>query len=142
MQKEPFVIERILPAPVPRVWEAITDREQMKHWYFDIAAFKPEPGFEFTFEGADKGITFVHLCKITEVIPGKKLSFSWRYEGFPGNSSVTFELFPEGDKTRLRLTHDGLETFGDNPAFARENFVAGWGHIIGKSLPEYLGKSE
>jgi uncharacterized protein YndB with AHSA1/START domain len=142
MQKEPFVIERTLPAPVPRVWAAITDREQMKHWYFDLAEFKPETGFEFTFNAEKKGHIYVHLCKITEVIPGKKLSFSWRYEGFPGNSFVTFELFPEGDKTRLRLTHEGLETFGDNPVFARENFAAGWGHIIGQSLPAYLAKTE
>lgn len=142
MQTEPFVIERIYTASASRIWEALTIREQMKQWYFDLAAFKPEPGFEFTFNAEKDGFTYVHLCKIKEVIPCKKLSFSWRYEGFPGDSLVTFELYPEGDKTRLKLTHEGIETFGDHPAFAKENFVAGWGYIIGQSLPEYLSKSK
>ncbi len=42
MKNEPFVIERILNAPVERVWRAITDKDEMKNWYFDIPEFKPE----------------------------------------------------------------------------------------------------
>lgn len=84
----------------------------------------------------------MHLCKVTEVVQGKKLTYSWRYDGFEGNSFVTFELFPEGNKTRLKLTHAGLETFPvtANKDFAKENFAEGWTAIIGTSLKEFVEK--
>jgi len=62
-------------------------------------------------EGGKEGRVYVHLLKITEVVPGRRLQYSWQYKGYEGLSYVTFELFAEGDKTRLRLTHEGLETF-------------------------------
>ena len=141
MNSDPFVIERTYNAPVHKVWKAITDKEQMKQWYFDLAEFKPEVGFEFQFSGGPDDRTYLHLCKITEVEVDKKLTYSWRYDGYDGVSFVTFELFDEGEKTRLKLTHSGLETFPANPDFAKENFAAGWNHIIGVSLKEFLEKS-
>jgi uncharacterized protein YndB with AHSA1/START domain len=142
MKNEPFVIERVYNAPAKKVWSAITDKNEMKQWYFNLEAFKPEIGFEFKFIGeGHKGQKYLHLCRIMEVIPGKKLTYSWRYEGYEGNSFVTFELFEEGNKTRLKLTHLGLESFpANNPDFAKESFAGGWTHIIGKSLPEFLEK--
>jgi uncharacterized protein YndB with AHSA1/START domain len=141
MKNEPFIIERTFNAPVDKVWKAITDKEQMKQWYFDLAEFKPEVGFEFQFTGGTEENKYLHLCKITEVVPNKKLTHSWRYDGYEGNSFVTFELFAEGDKTRLKLTHAGLETFPANKDFAKENFAAGWTHIIGTSLKEFVERA-
>jgi uncharacterized protein YndB with AHSA1/START domain len=142
MKTEPFVIERTYNAPVHKVWQAITDKDQMKQWYFDLAEFKPEVGFEFQFTGGPEDRRYLHLCKITEVEVDKKLSYSWRYDGYEGISFVTFELFAEGDRTRLKLTHAGLETFpANNKDFAKENFVAGWNHIIGISLKDFLETS-
>ena len=140
MKQEPIVIERMLNAPPSRVWEAITNKEQMKQWYFDISDFRPEPGFAFQFEGGTETNRYLHLCVVTEAIKEKKLTYSWRYDGYEGISYVTFELYPEGDsQTRLKLTHSGLETFpAGNPDFAKGNFVQGWNHIIAKALPEYL----
>ena len=112
----------------------------MKQWYFDLKEFKPEVGFEFQFAGGNEEHTFLHFCKVTEVINGRKLTHSWTYDGYPGESFVTFELFDEGDKTRLKLTHAGLETFPATPDFKRENFQMGWTDIIGRSLKEYLEK--
>jgi uncharacterized protein YndB with AHSA1/START domain len=141
MKPEPFVIERVFNAPVEKVWQAITDKQQMKLWYFDLTEFKPEVGFEFEFTGGPPEKSYLHLCKITEVVVGKKLQYSWRYAGYEGNSFVTFELFAEEDKTRLKLTHEGLETFpASNPDFAKKNFVAGWTEIIGTRLKEFVEK--
>lgn len=141
MTVQPFEIERTLNAPVQKVWKAITDKGQMKQWYFDLAEFKAETGFEFSFTGGTEENSYVHLCKVTEVVPGKKLQYSWRYEGYEGNSFVTWELFAEGDQTRLKLTHEGLEIFPANPDFARKNFEAGWTDIIGKNLVDFLAGS-
>lgn len=141
MSTNPFVIERTYDAPVEKVWKAITDLDQMKKWYFpDMKGFKPVVGAEFTFTGENKGVIYIHLCKVTEVEPLKKLRHSWRYEGQPGNSFVTWELFSSGSKTTVRLTHEGLETFPDSPDFAKKNFEAGWTEIVGKMLKEFLEK--
>jgi len=141
MEDKAIVIERTFNASVEKVWKAITNRTEMKKWYFDLKEFKPELGFEFQFEGGTEENKYLHLCKIREVITGKKITYSWRYYGYTGISFVTFELFSEGDKTRVKLTHEGLESFpANNPDFARKNFGQGWTHIIGTSLKEYLGK--
>lgn len=142
MIQEPFTIERTYSAPVSAVWKAISNRDEMVKWYFDLKEFKAEVGFEFTFEGCTKEETkYMHLCKVMEVVANKKLTYSWRYEGYEGNSFVTFELFEVGNSTRLKLTHIGLETFPqNNKDFAKTNFAAGWESIIGKSLKEFLEK--
>ena len=143
MSKNPIVVERTYDASTESVWQAITDIDQMREWYFDLKEFKAEPGFEFEFEGGPDDRSYVHVCKITEVIDQRKLKYSWRYDGYEGISFVTFELFPEGDKTRLRLTHEGVASFpASNKDFARENFEAGWEDIIGRSLPAFLEKSK
>jgi uncharacterized protein YndB with AHSA1/START domain len=139
MKSEPFVLERIINAPAAKVWSALTNKDEMKKWYFDIAEFKPEIGFEFSFTASNETIEYIHLCVITEVVDGKKLAYTWRYKNYQGISLVRFELFAEGSKTRLKLTHEGLETFADNGKdFLRESFSQGWNYIIGKSLPEYV----
>jgi uncharacterized protein YndB with AHSA1/START domain len=140
MKNEPFVIERTFNAPVEKVWKAITDKDEMKQWYFDLSAFKPEVGFEFQFSGqGHKGEQYLHLCKITDAVVNKKLRYSWKYDTFEGISYATFELFEEGSKTRLKLTHEGLETFpANNPDFAKESFAEGWTYLIGTSLPKFI----
>lgn len=142
MKNDPFVIEKIFNAPIQKVWKALTDKNEMKQWYFDIAEFKAIVGFEFQFKAGKNEIEYLHLCKITEVIVSKKLTYSWRYDGYEGNSFVTFELFEEGgNKTKLRLTHTGLESFSSHNAdFAKASFAKGWTHIIGTSLTKFLEK--
>jgi uncharacterized protein YndB with AHSA1/START domain len=137
---EAVVIERTFNASVARVWRALTDVEEIRQWYFDLKEFRAKVGFEFEFTVEHEGMKFDHRCEVTEVIPQKKLAYTWRYEGYEGNSLVTFELFAEGDKTRLKLSHEGLETFPKLPQFARENFTAGWTEIIGSSLKKFLEK--
>src|SRR5437660_9899222 len=102
---EAVVIERTFNAPVGRVWKALTDVEEMRQWYFNLKQFKAEVGFEFDFVVEHEGTTYHHLCKVTEVIPEKKLAYTWRYKRHEGDASVTFELLDVGKKTRLKLTN-------------------------------------
>jgi len=139
MSSDQFVIERTYDAPIAKVWKAITDKDEMKKWYFDLAAFEAEVGFEFQFLGGSEEKKYLHLCKVTDVVPGKKITYSWRYDGYEGISYVTFELFDENNKTRLKLTHEGLQTFPkDNADFAKTSFAAGWTYILGTSLKQYV----
>jgi uncharacterized protein YndB with AHSA1/START domain len=141
MSAQPFTIERTFHAPVEKVWKAITDKDQMKEWYFSLEDFKPEVGFEFRFEGGDECNKYIHICRILEVIPNKKLSHTWQYEGQEEQTIVTWELSGEGDNTKVKLTHEGLEKIAHHgPAFAPNNFAEGWTAIIGTSLEKYLDK--
>ena len=135
---EPLVVERVFDAPVALVWRALTDVDDMRHWYFDLPAFEARAGFEFEFLAGKADTKYLHRCRVTEAVPEKRLAYSWRYEGHAGDSLVTFDLFAEGKKTRVRLTHAGLETFPRIPDFARENFLRGWTHIVGSSLKNFV----
>jgi uncharacterized protein YndB with AHSA1/START domain len=138
MKNEPLVIERTFNAPIAKVWKAITNKEDVKQWSFEIKEFEPEAGFEFQFYGEKDGVKYFHRCKVTEMIPARKLAYSWRYVGQEGDSHVTFELFAEGNKTTLKLTHEGLETFPQTPAYAKSNFVEGWTQLIGTNLKQFV----
>lgn len=140
MKNEPIIVERVYNAPIAKVWSAITNNDELKLWYFKLEDFKPEVGFKFEFMGGpEDGIQYRHLCEVTEVIKGKKIAYSWRYDGYPGNSLVSWELFERGDKTLLKLTHEGIETIAvAGPDFARSNFVAGWDSFVNEVLLNYL----
>ena len=140
MKNQPIELELLLNAPVSRVWKAITDKNEMKQWYFDLPEFIPEVGFKFQFTGGPTpDRQYLHLCEITEVIPEEKLSHSWRYDGYPGDTLVTYRLIEQGNKTLLKFTHTGIETFpADNPDLAVSNFVTGWNQIIHTALKEYV----
>jgi len=144
MENHMIILERLFRAPVAKVWHAITDKNEMINWYFDLAEFKPEIGFKFQFIGGPSPEKqYLHVCEITEVVYEKRLTYSWRYEGYSGNSSVTFELFGQGNQTLLKLTHKGLETFPkENADFAVKNFEEGWKEIIHTSLKNYLEKKD
>jgi len=135
---EAVIVERTLNAPIARVWRALTDVDQMREWYFDLKEFKPQVGFEFEFVVEHEGNSYHHLCKVTEVVPEKKIAYTWRYKGEPGNSLVTIELSAEGNTTRLKLTHTGIETFPKTPAYAKKNFEAGWTAIVGTELKQFV----
>jgi len=140
MVNKAYTIERTYTAPIAKVWKAITDKDEMKLWYFDLPEFKPEMGCEFQFWGGPaEDRQYKHICRVMEVIPEHKIAYTWQYDGYQGSSMVSFDLFDEGEQTRLKLTHEGLETFpADNPDFAKKNFEEGWNWIIGTSLKEFI----
>ncbi len=140
METKPLIVERAYNAPIEKVWKAITDRDQMKEWYFNLDEFKPEEGFKFSFTGGDDHVQYVHHCEIIEVDPPNKLSHTWTYEKNTGHSVVTWELFNEGEKkTRVKLTHDGLHSFSNgDPNFEVSSFTKGWNSILGESLKNYV----
>ena len=141
METNPLIVERSYNAPIENVWKAITDKDQMKEWYFELEEFKAEKGFKFQFSGGDEKEQYLHVCEVIFVDPPNKLSYSWTYaEHNDGYSVVTWELFKEGTrKTRLKLTHEGLGSFPkDSPNFAVTSFKEGWNFILGESLKKYV----
>ncbi|MBT8185625.1 MAG: SRPBCC domain-containing protein [Eudoraea sp.] len=143
MENTPLIIEQLFNAPVALVWRALTEKELMKKWYFDIPDFRLEVGAKFHFEGGREDRCYIHECEILEIEPLEKLKYSWKYEGYAGLSFVTFELYPIGQQTRLKLIHERLESFPpENPDFAQENFRGGWNFLLKESLKEFLEKGK
>jgi uncharacterized protein YndB with AHSA1/START domain len=134
-----IIIERTLNAPPEKVWLALTQEEQLKKWLSFFPEFKAEVGFETRFAlGPDKDHQYVHICRVLEVVEGKKLTYTWRYDGYDGNSNITFELLPDGNQTKLTLTQEVTETFpADNPDFAQENAEKGWNYTA-DALKEFV----
>jgi uncharacterized protein YndB with AHSA1/START domain len=141
--EEPIIVEQKFKASIDTVWKSITEIDLMRQWYFEnIPSFKPEVGFETQFNVKSQNRDFLHMWKVTEVVPIKKITYNWKYDGYPGDSFVTFELSRQNDFTMLKLTVDVQESFPEDiPEFTRESCIAGWEFFIKERLKEYLEKS-
>jgi len=139
MEKK-VIKELVYRASPEKIWNAITVREEMKIWYFELAEFRPEVGFEFRFWGGTEQRQYLHICEITEVVSGRKLCHTWSYDGIQGLTNLCFEISPTNDvNSKLKLSHSGFETFpADNPDLDPKNFEEGWNYILGTSLKNYL----
>lgn len=140
MEHEPIVVEETFDASLSEVWQAISDQDQMRQWFFEtMGEFQPEVGFETQFDVQCEGVTYPHLWKVTEVVPQRRLAYQWRYGGYPGDSQVAWELSETPDGTKLTLTHSGGETFPqNNPIFSRASGLAGWRYFLQESLKAFL----
>jgi len=136
----PLIVEKTYNASANKVWKAITDENQMKKWYFEtLKSFKPEVGFETKFSVQADDKDYLHIWKVTKVIPDKSISYTWKFGGYPGESLVTFEISEENNLTKVKLTEVGIESFPqDNPDFTRENKLNRWNYFMGKRLKEHL----
>ena len=134
------IVEQVYDAPPAKVWSAITEPDQMRAWYFEeMKEFEPREGFETSFSLDHDGKTYIHTWKLIEVVPEKKIVYDWSYGGLPGRGEVVWELIPEGDGTKIKLTNGVVESFpDDDPAFKRESAIAGWTYFLQERLKEYL----
>lgn len=142
MDNSPIIVEEIYAAPVTKVWQAITDKEQMEEWYFDIKNFVPEKGKVFDFDVEFDQNVYHHRFEILEVIPNKKLQHTWAHPGHSkGKSVLTWLLEPVEKGTKVTLSHEGTENFADaGDGFTKENYIAGWNEILGQGLRDFLEK--
>jgi uncharacterized protein YndB with AHSA1/START domain len=121
-----------IKAPTNKIWQAITDKNQMKGWYFDISDFELNSGSTFNFFESGGKNEYHHRCIIHEVVPNKKFSHTWTHPSHSkGESTVTWLLNETRNGTEVTLTHDGLENFADaGLAFAPENYQMGWDGLM------------
>lgn len=142
INSEPIIVEQSFDTSINNVWDAITKLDQMRQWFFEnIESFKPEVGFETQFNVQSESRDFLHIWKITGVDTKKKIVYDWRYDGISGAGVVIFELFEQGNQTKLRLTNRGLESFPkDIPEFTRESCIEGWDYFIRNRLKDFLNK--
>lgn len=121
-------LERSIPAPPEAVYEAWTRPEIMTRWYAPTgfttivhqADGKVGGGYKIEMKGPDGNVHVVHGT-YRELVPAKRLVFSWRWENSTLDTVVTVELAPEGKGTRLTLTHEQLPD-----AKSRDSHAKGW----------------
>ena len=140
---KPVVVELETQRPIHEVWDAITELKQMHQWFFkEIPEFDAKEGFVTRFNVHAGERDYMHCWKIIEVIPGRKITYNWKYEQYPGDSTVMFELSKSESATTLRLTHTENEPFPrDIPEFTRESCLGGWQYFIQERLKAFLEMS-
>jgi uncharacterized protein YndB with AHSA1/START domain len=97
-----------------QVWEYLTKSELMAQWLMEND-FLPIVGHEFQFRTRPMpnfGFDGIIYCKVLEMVPFKKLSYSWK--GGPGNGKMTMDsvvvwtLEKKDHGTELLLNHSGF----------------------------------
>jgi uncharacterized protein YndB with AHSA1/START domain len=122
-----IVFRRRYAKPVAKVWAALTTPERLADW-FGAAQIDLRVGgtLEFSYPNG-KSAAF----RITRVEAPHVLAWSWMIDDL--DTSVLFELAPEGEGCRLTLTHSGLSPRAGRGAGVR----AGW-HAILEGLADSL----
>lgn len=137
---------RLLPGPIERVWQYLTDPEKRARWFAGgVLEQKPGGRAEFAMRHAnlapgetppekykhvhDAGITFEG--RVLRCEPPRLLVFTFGGD----DSEVTFELETQGSQVLLVLTHRA--TGEDRPDIG--NFATGWHTHLSLLIAELEG---
>ena len=100
-------------APAAKVWDALTKPEQIKQYMFGTQVTTDwRVGSPITYKGEWKGKAYEDKGKVLEIEPRKRLvsTFWSSLAGLPDTpenyKTVSYELAPEGDRTKLTITQD------------------------------------
>lgn len=103
------------PHPPADVWEYLTKPQLIKLWLMETD-FEPVVGYDFMFKTKpipNFDFDGMIYCKVLEVVPNKKLTYSWK--GGPGDGKITMDsmvrwtLTPKDNGTELFLDHSGFK---------------------------------
>ncbi|HEY4388840.1 MAG TPA: SRPBCC domain-containing protein [Ktedonobacteraceae bacterium] len=128
-----IVKELTIAADPERVYNALTQHDEIVHWWTNELSIKPEVGSlaEFRFQQWGAGTL---QFEIAELNAEEKVSWISR-KGPPqwAGTSVIWQLTPVQGGTQLIFTHDGFAQVG--PAY--EQTGKNWEYFLG-SLQSYL----
>lgn len=138
MDTDAGVIEReITIAASPRtVFKLLTDPDQYVRWKGRLAELDARPRGRYRVDLGDAGIV---SGEYTEVIPFRRVVFTWGWEGNagvpPGSTTVEIDLEPYVGGTKLHLIHRGV------PAAARGSHTEGWDHFLPRLIAVAEGRT-
>jgi uncharacterized protein YndB with AHSA1/START domain len=130
----------IVNASLGAVFKAISDPEELTQWFPDQAILKPKVGGKMKFSFY-KEKSPEHTCAtdtvsegiVKELIPNKKLSYTWRQKDVPGfpETVVTWELEEiDVNKTRVKLFHSGFTGREESKSFKEHD--QGWSYFMSR----------
>ena len=138
-------IKRLIKAPRDRVYAAWTDPVQLKQWFGPekvqtrdlIADARVDGKFRWDLTNPE-GEKMTCLGEYRELLPGKKIVFTWQWDGDEDwenhTSVVTVELSDRDGGTELRLTHEKLPN-----EESRNGHTGGWNSALDK-LEKFFSK--
>ncbi len=96
-------VKLTVPAPIPRVFDALVNPEQLSRWWAQDVEVEAEESGRYEGTTPDGRIEGT----ITTIDGPGLLSFTWPMarEGGPIETSVAYELSPKGPATFIRLLH-------------------------------------
>lgn len=110
----------VIDAPASRVWDALTKPEMIKEYLFGTQVTTDwKEGSPITYKGVWEGKVYEDKGKVLQVEPGKRIvsTFWSALSGLPDTpenyNTVSYELTPEGGKTRVTVTQDNNATQED-----------------------------
>lgn len=113
--KQTIVHDYFFAHPIETVWEYFTNADLMGQWLMKND-FLPIVGHEFQFRtGGKPNLNFdgIFYCKVLEIVPFKKLSYTWNCGPGEGkinlNSVVVWQLEVKDNGTQVHLEHSGFE---------------------------------
>jgi uncharacterized protein YndB with AHSA1/START domain len=119
--------ERTLNHPVEAVWHAITDPDELTHWFPSVIEGRPAHGVELRFVFSDHPEVEPMTGAVTACEPPHVLAFAW------GEDHLRFELEPIEAGTRLTFT----VALGTADKAARDG--AGW-HVCLDRIATHLDR--
>ena len=90
------------------MWRALTEPALLQEWLLPVIGFELELGAEFTLQApqAYPGWDGTVDCRMLEIEPGRKLSYTWAVPFL--DTVVTFTLTPVEAGTRLSIVQSGF----------------------------------
>jgi len=136
-------VSRIVNASPDRVYRAWSSAEQLKKWHapFDYVVAEATVDlrvggrFRIAMKPPDKDVSNVACGEYREIVPNKKLVFTWNWEKDTdkvGETLVTIVFNARGNETEIVLTH---ERFPNSET--RDHHTKGWNGCVDK-LAAYL----
>lgn len=101
-----IVFERRYTKPLEKIWAALTVPERLTDWFAEASLDRLAVGgtYQLYFTGAD----YRSIARITALDPPRTVAWTWSEVDGSKPSQVRWDLEPDGDGTRLTLTHSGL----------------------------------
>lgn len=122
--------------PVDRVWRALTDPEALAVWLMPND-FVPRVGHRFQFRtDPAPGFDGIVDCEVLALDPPRLLQVSW--DGGPVDATVTWQLAPVADGTRLDFAMTGFE--GPKAVAVSAVLGAGFAGMYRRNLPTVLDR--
>ncbi|MFF4806565.1 SRPBCC domain-containing protein [Streptomyces sp. NPDC001351] len=126
--------EKFLPHPPAAVWKALTDPDLHARWWA-AGDIKPVAGHRFTLDMGNFGS---QPCEVTEVDDQRLLAY--RFAEGSLDTTITWTLHPEGQGTRLVLTHADFDLDSPMGRQAYDGMGKGWPHVLNR-LESVLGEA-
>jgi uncharacterized protein YndB with AHSA1/START domain len=143
-------LERLLDAPVDKVWRYLTEADLRQQWFMGGTDARADADFELLNDHDNLSDEEVPYPESYAPYKGKTWSeHVLRFDPprllettFQGgkNGTVTYELQPDGERTRLVLTHRGIDS-----GTGAQDFGSGWNshltvlqeRLAGRGVPDF-----